>query len=129
MRKKDKHFEEDVINTVLSQLQWGEKSISVARKMFIEHLSPKDIAADLTISKQYVNSIKNRFITKIERYQIEQFTRENKPTALIDIDSHSNEIIELHHQGYSIQQILEYLKGINVKTTPNAIQIILRTLK
>lgn len=110
--------------------RWSERSLGVAKALIIEGVSLSEAAAAHSMSPQQANVIRGRFLAKAEDQRIEEFMRREKPKlASSALEPYSAQMQTLRDKGYTIEQIVAFLKESGVSTSPTTVRTFLRSIR
>lgn len=103
--------------------KWSERSLGVARALLVEGVPLSDAAATHEMSSQQANVVRNRFIAKAEKRRIDEFMAREKPklTATI-LEPFSQDIRTLRDKGYTIRQIVAFLREQDIETSVTTVR-------
>jgi transposase len=108
--------------------RWSARSLSVAKVLLVEGASLSEAAAAHEMSPQQANVIRGRFLAKAEALRIEEFMRREKPKlASSALEPYSAQMKTLRDKGYTIEQIVAYLKESGVFTSPTTVRTFFRS--
>lgn len=114
---------------VAAKCKWGERSLGVAKALIIEKVSLSKAAATHKMSAQQANVIRTRFFAKAESLQIEEFMHREKPRlSNSTLEPYSAQIQTLRNKGYTIVQIVAFLKESGISTSPTSVRKFLRNI-
>jgi transposase len=109
---------------------WKERSLSVARFLVVEGGSSSEAAEKYMMSQQQANVIRARFMLKAEDLRIEEFMNREKPKLAISaLDPFSSQMQTLRDKGYTIDQIVAYLKEAGISTSPTTVSNFLKGIR
>jgi len=112
---------------VASKCRWSERSLEVARALIIDDLSLSEAAAATSMSPQQAQVIRTRFLAKAEKIRFEDFMQCERPKlSHVSLDAFSTEMKKLRENGYSIKQIVAFLKENGVSMSQSTVRIFVR---
>lgn len=112
---------------VASKCKWSERSLNVAKALIVDELPLSEAAAANTMSPQQANVIRTRFLAKAEKLRVEEFMKREKPKSPNSaLAAFAVEIRTLRENGYTIPQIVSFLKENGVSTSPTSVRTFLR---
>lgn len=112
---------------VASKCKWSERSLNVAKALIVDELPLSEAAAANTMSPQQANVIRTRFLAKAEKLRVEEFMQREKPKSPNSaLSAFATEIRTLRENGYTIPQIVSFLKENGVSTSPTSVRTFLR---
>lgn len=107
--------------------RWSGRSLSVAKALILENASLSEVAAAHSMSPQQANVIRSRFFDKAENLRVQEFMRKEKPRlASATLEPFSTQMQTLRDKGYTIEQIVAFLKENGVKTSQTTVRTFLR---
>lgn len=110
--------------------RWSGRSLSVAKALILEGKPLSQVAAAYSMSPQQANVIRGRFLNKAEDLRIEDFMRKEKPKlASAALEPFSSEMQTLRDKGYTIEQIVAFLKDNGVTTSQTTVTTFLRSIR
>lgn len=110
--------------------RWSERSLGVAKALIVEGVSLSEAAATHTMSPQQASVIRARFLARAEKIRVEEFMSREKPRLSTSIlEPFSTQMQTLRDKGYTIDQIVAFLKENGVSTSPTTVQTFLRSLR
>lgn len=115
---------------VAAKCKWSERSLGVAKALIVGDVSLSEAAAAHTMSPQQANVIRARFLAKAEKLRMEEFMRREKPKLSSSaLEPHSMQIQTLRDKGYTIEQIVSFLKESGVSISPTTVRTFLRSIR
>lgn len=115
---------------VASKCRWSERSLGVAKALIVDGVSLSMAAEAHTMSPQQASVIRARFLAKAEKMRVDEFMRREKPRLSVSIlEPFSTQMQTLRDKGYTIDQIVAFLKENGVSTSPTTVQTFLRSLR
>lgn len=115
---------------VASECKWSERSLGVAKALIVGDVSLSEAAAAHTMSPQQANVIRARFLAKAEKLRMEEFMRREKPKLSSSaLEPYSAQMQTLRDKGYTIEQIVAFLKESGVSTSPTTVRTFLRSIR
>lgn len=115
---------------VASKCKWSERSLGVAKALIVGDVSLSEAAAAHSMSPQQANVIRARFLAKAEKLRMEEFMRREKPKLSSSaLEPYSSQIQTLRDKGYTIEQIVAFLKESGVSTSPTTVRTFLRSIR
>jgi hypothetical protein len=113
---------------VAAKCKWSERSLGVAKALIVDEVSLSEAAATHTMSPQQANVIRARFLAKAEKLRVEEFMQREKPKLSSSaLEPFSAEMQTLRDKGYTIEQIVAFLKENGVSTSPTTIRNFFRS--
>lgn len=113
-----------------AKCNWSARSLDVARALIVEGVSLSVAATTHAMSAQQANVIRTRFLAKAENLRIEEFMRrENPKLASTALEPYSAQIRVLRDKGYTIEQIVSFLKECGVSTSQTTVRNFLRSIQ
>jgi len=113
---------------VASKCKWSERSLGVAKALIVDDVSLSEAAAAHTMSPQQANVIRARFLAKAEKLRVEEFMQREKPKLSSSaLEPFSTEMQTLRDKGYTIEQIVAFLKENGVSTSPTTVRTYFRS--
>ncbi|WP_281661188.1 hypothetical protein [Microvirgula aerodenitrificans] len=110
--------------------KWSERSLGVAKALIVEGVSLADAAAAHSMSPQQASVTRGRFLEKVETLRMDEFMRREKPKLAISaLEPYSVQIQTLRDKGYTIDQIVAFLKESGVTTSPTTVRTFLKGLR
>ena len=117
-------------NRVASKCKWSERSLGVAKALIVGNVPLSEAAAAHSISPQHAAVIRARFLAKADKLRMEDFMRREKPKlASSAIEPYSAQMQTLRDKGYTIDQIVAYLRESGVSTSPTTVRKLLRSIR
>jgi len=114
---------------VASKCKWSERSLGVAMALIVEGVALSEAAEAHTMSPQQASVIRSRFLAKAEKLRIEEFMRREKPRLSSSaLEPFSGQMQTLRDKGYTIDQIVAFLKESGVSTSPTTVRTFLRSI-
>nr|BCT99726.1 partition gene repressor [uncultured bacterium] len=115
---------------VASKCKWSERSLGVAKALIVGDVSLSEAAAAHSMSPQQANVIRARFLAKAEKLRMEEFMRREKPKLSSSaLEPYSSQMQTLRDKGYTIEQIVAFLKESGVSTSPTTVRTFLRSIR
>lgn len=115
---------------VASKCKWSERSLGVAKALIVGDVSLSEAAAAHTMSPQQANVIRARFLAKAEKLRMDEFMRREKPKLSSSaLEPYSSQMQTLRDKGYTIEQIVAFLKENGVSTSPTTVRTFLRSIR
>ena len=115
---------------VASKCKWSERSLGVAKALIVGDVSLSEAAAAHSMSPQQANVIRARFLAKAEKLRMEEFMRREKPKLSSSaLEPYSSQMQTLRDKGYTIEQIVAFLKEDGVSTSPTTVRTFLRSIR
>lgn len=113
-----------------SKYKWSERSLGVAKALIVGDVSLSEAAAAHAMSPQQANVIRARFLAKAEKLRMEEFMRREKPKLSSSaLEPYSSQMQTLRDKGYTIEQIVAFLKESGVSTSPTTVRTFLRSIR
>ena len=110
--------------------RWSERSLGVAKALIVGDVSLSEAAAAHSMSPQQANVIRARFLAKAEKLRMEEFMRREKPKLSSSaLEPYSSQMQTLRDKGYTIEQIVAFLKESGVSTSPTTVRTFLRSIR
>ena len=102
--------------------------MGVAKALIVDGVSLSEAAAAHEMSPQQANVIRGRFLAKAEDLRIEEFMSREKPKlASSALEPYSAQMQTLRDKGYTVDQIVAFLKESGVSTSPTTVRTFLRS--
>jgi hypothetical protein len=118
-----------LFDLVAVKCKWSDRSLGVAKLLIVEGVSLSEAAAAHQMSPQQANVIRGRFLAKADKHRVEEFMAREKPKLSgASLEPFSFEIKTLHEKGYTIEQIVVFLKENGVSTSPKTVRNSLRNI-
>lgn len=115
---------------VAAKCKWSERSLGVAKALIVDEVPLSEVAAAHSMSPQQANVIRARFIAKADKLRVEEFMQREKPKLSSSaIEPYSTEMQTLRDKGYTIEQIVAFLKESGVSTSPTTVRNFLRSIR
>ena len=115
---------------VASKCKWSERSLGVAKALIVGDVSLSEAAAAHSMSPQQANVIRARFLAKAEKLRMEEFMRREKPKLSSSaLEPYSSQMQTLRDKGYTVDQIVAFLKENGVSTSPTTVRTFLRSIR
>ncbi len=115
---------------VASKCKWSERSLGVAKALIVGDVSLSEAAAAHSMSPQQANVIRARFLAKAEKLRMEEFMRREKPKLSSSaLEPYSSQMQTLRDKGYTIEQIVAFLRESGVSTSPTTVRTFLRSIR
>lgn len=126
-----KKMKVDQFEQVASQCKrWSDRSLSVAKALIVDGVALSEAAVTHAMSPQQANVIRGRFLAKAEDQHIEEFMRREKPKlASSALEPFASHMQTLRDKGYTIGQIVAFLKESGVSTSPTTVRTFLRRIQ
>lgn len=101
--------------------KWSARSLSVARALLVNREKLSVVAAQYDMKPQQASVIRSRFSDKvtlagIKRVSALEFMAVEKPVVEAALEPFKSELIKLHRNHYSTQQMVLYLSKNNFET-------------
>ncbi|MEY2170746.1 MULTISPECIES: ParA family protein [unclassified Rhodanobacter] len=109
MRPTLTRIDEARFQRVASRCQWSERSLGVVHALLVEGRQLAEVAAAFDMRPQNANTLRSRFIKKVEKDRLAEFIRSEPPSSILALRERDTEIRTLQAKGYSVEQILTYL--------------------
>lgn len=121
-------LDKNSVDLIIKKTRLTEKSQDIIRAIYIERKNTKEIAKRFNVSVQHVNTLKYRFQKKIEQANdITTFMVINKPRlSTQQLEKYRKEIFKLRETGYTLQQILFFLRKMNITVAMSTLSNFLR---
>ena len=104
--------------------------MGVAKALIVGDVSLSEAAAAHSMSPQQANVIRARFLAKAEKLRMEEFMRREKPKLSSSaLEPYSSQMQTLRDKGYTIEQIVAFLKEDGVSTSPTTVRTFLRSIR
>lgn len=115
---------------VASKCRWSVTSLGVARALLVEGKSLPEAAAAFGIKTKQASVYRARFIEKANAYSLQEFMqRETPKLASSALEPFSSELLTLRDGGYTIEQIVGYLKEKGVNTSATTVRNYLKDIR
>jgi transposase len=115
---------------VAAKCKWSDRSLDVAKALIVDGVSLSEAAAAQTMSSQQASVIRARFLAKAEKLRMEEFMRREKPKLSSSaLEPFSVQIQTLRDKGYTIEQIVAFLKESGVSISPTTVRTFLRSIR
>ena len=115
---------------VASKCKWSVRSLGVAKALIVGDVSLSEAAAAHAMSAQQANVIRARFLAKAEKLRMEEFMRREKPKLSSSaLEPYSKQMQTLRDKGYTIEQIVAFLKESGVSTSPTTVRTFLGSIR
>lgn len=115
---------------VASKCKWSERSLCVVKALIVDDVPLSEVASAHSISPQHATVIRARFLAKAEKLRVEDFMRREKPKlAHSSLEPYSAQMQTLRDKGYTVDQIVVYLKENGVSTSPTTVRTFLRSIR
>lgn len=115
---------------VASKCKWSERSLAVVKALLVNDVPLSEVATAHTMSPQQANVIRTRFLAKAEKLRMEDFMRNETPKLSVSaLAPYSGQIKTLRDKGYTIQQVVSFLKESGVSTSPTTVRVFLRSIR
>jgi transposase len=112
---------------VASKCRWSAPSLGVARALLVEGKSLPEAAAAFNMKTKQASVYRARFIAKAEAYSLEEFMQRETPKLAISVlEPFSSQLQTLRDGGYTIEQIVGYLKEKGVNTSATTVRNFLK---
>lgn len=110
--------------------RWSAPSLGVAKALIVDGVPLSEAAAAHSMSPQQASVIRTRFLAKAEKLRVEEFMQREKPKlASSALEPFAAEMKTLRDKGYSIDQIVSFLKQNGVSTSPTTVRNFLRNIR
>ncbi len=97
--------------------------------LIVEGVPLSEAAAAHQMSPQQANVIRGRFLAKADKHRVEEFMAREKPKlSSTALEPFSAEIKTLREKGYTIEQIVVFLKENGISTSPTTVRNYLRNI-
>lgn len=107
---------------------WSRRSLGVVRAILVDGISLNVAAATYEMSKQQANVVRSRFLAKAEKLRVDSFMAREKPKlATTALESFSADMRLLRDKGYTIKQIVTFLRENGVETSVTTVRTFLRS--
>ena len=115
---------------VAAKCNWSERSLGVTKALIVEGMQLSEAAAAHSMSVQQASVIRTRFLAKAEFLRMEEFMRREQPKLSSSVlKPYSAQIQTLRDKGYTIDQIVAFLKESGVSTSPTSIRTFIRSIR
>jgi hypothetical protein len=113
---------------VASRCRWSERSLGVAKALIVDRLPLSEVATANDMSAQQAGVIRTRFLAKAEKLRMDTFMQREKPKlATSALEPFTAQMQTLRDKGYTIEQIVAFLKENGVPTSPTTVRNFLRS--
>lgn len=110
--------------------RWSDRSLRVAKALIVEGVALSEAAVTHAMSPQQANVIRARFLAKAEDQHIKEFMRREKPKlASAALGPFAAQMQTLRDKGYTIEQIVGFLKESGVSTSLTTVRTFLRSIQ
>lgn len=101
--------------------KWSARSLSVARALLVDGEKLSVVAGQFNMKPQQASVIRSRFSDKvtlagIKRISAQEFMAVEKPVVDAALEPFKSELLKLHRNHYSPQQMVHYLSQNNFET-------------
>jgi hypothetical protein len=96
--------------------------LNVAKALIVDDTSLSEAAAAHTMSAQQANVIRARFLAKAEKIRVKEFMQREKPKSGSALLPYASGIQTLRDSGYTIDQILSFLRENGVIASRSAVR-------
>lgn len=91
--------------------RWSDRSLNIVKAYLVEGKKLSDIEVAFNVKKQQVTVLSKRFVDKRLKTFMDSETPKNKKKSLASCKNHIKVLVK---NGYSVDQILKYLKSVGV---------------
>jgi hypothetical protein len=104
---------------IASACQWSERSLGVAKALTVDNLPIPGVATANAMKPQQANVIHARFLARAEQVCVEEFMQCEEPRlSSAAIKRFSRGMHTLRQKGYTIEQIVAFLRKNGVSASP-----------
>ena len=126
MSLSNSSMDSEQFQKVAAQCNWSERSLLVAKALVVERSPVTQVAEAHTMTPQQANMIRKRFIEKAERLRVEEFMKREKPKSDAALLPYSSDIFTLRDGGYTVSQIVLFLKENDVLVSKTIVESFLK---
>lgn len=113
--------------------RWSERSLGVVRALLVDGVPLSEVAAAHDMSPQQASVLRARFVSKsdnAEPARVEAFMQREKPKlATTALEPFSGDMQTLRDKGYTIEQVVAYLKENGVQASATTVRKFLRSIR
>jgi len=122
-RMDDKQFK-----AVAATCRWSARSLAVVRLILVDGVSLSDSAAKHQITVKHARVLVGRFQDKAEKMRLEAFMQKEPPRLTVSgLTPYSSDLQTLRDKGYTINQLVTYLRENGVSTSATTVRNFLRS--
>ncbi|MCL2876524.1 MAG: hypothetical protein FWF12_09625 [Betaproteobacteria bacterium] len=107
--------------------RWKPESLAAVRMLLVEGKRPVDISKISGFSPTHINTLRVRFEEKLRVARLKQFRQQQAPESS-DMSPFASDMELLEAEGYSDEQIMDYLKQQGVSVTADKVRKYLKVL-
>lgn len=113
--------------------RWEARSLEAVRALLVDQKRLKDVATDYGMKPQNVNTLRRRFLAKMEKAKAvklptSEFMAAVAPEGVSVLEPFASDIKQLVNHGYSQAQVSEFLRANEVNFTDSELSKFLGVL-
>jgi hypothetical protein len=111
--------------------RWAPRSLEAMHALLVDGQRPSVVATLFNMTPQQVNTLRIRFLEKMKRatpvkVPAEQFMKTVAPAMPVTLATFTADLVRLHKNGYSDQQLVDFLQANDVQATTRQVSKLLR---
>lgn len=109
-------------------VRWSEKSLRISSAVLVEGKTPAEVAQAESVTPQHVSVVCRRFMERVKARRVVEFMSQESPkrsTAVLE--PFLQEMRTLRDKGYTITQVVAFLKKNGVQSSPTTVSEFLRS--
>lgn len=108
--------------------RWSDKSLRIARGLLVDGKSLTEISKTEGVTTQHANVLRSRFAAKVQSQRVVEFMKAESPKrSSAVLEPFLNEMKTLRDKGYTITQVVAFLKKNGITTSPATVSEFLRS--